>query len=418
MNPNCKPDSPLAGLRDRRVYIESYGCTYNHADTQKLIAVLRDQGCMLSSAEDADAVIINTCTVVGATERRMLRRLRVFAGRDLYVTGCMPLVQMDEIERVCTPKVIHPREIAARFGGVGTLLPGTAVGIVQVASGCVGRCTYCITRHARGALQSAPEDAILDAVRSLARQGAVEIQLTGQDVAAWGRDCGRSLPDLLRRIATIPGRFSVRAGMMNPATVLPILDDLVSAWRSERIFKFLHLPVQSGADTVLDRMQRGYRAGDVLGIVAAFRERYPDMMISSDFIVGFPGETGEEFQRSRDLIRRAEFAKVNITRYSRRPETPAAALPDHTDYVKKQRSRALLADADLSYDRFNARWIGRTTPVLVTEKKAAGSVVCRNPSYANVIIREDIPLGYAGWAEIAENRRHYVVGRLLSAYEI
>ncbi|HOI13834.1 MAG TPA: 2-methylthioadenine synthetase, partial [Methanoculleus sp.] len=127
--------------------MESYGCTYNHADTRRLETILEDLGCTLTGPEEADAVIVNTCTVIDATERKMLRRLAAFADRDLYVTGCMPLVQMDKIRSICTPHVIHPDEIHKRAGGVGTPGPG-AVGVVQVASGCVGRCSYCITRLA------------------------------------------------------------------------------------------------------------------------------------------------------------------------------------------------------------------------------------------------------------------------------
>lgn len=183
--------------------------------------------------------------------------------------------------------------------------PGAgAIGVVQVASGCVGRCSYCITRLARGRLKSAPPEEILDAVQGLVRSGTLRISLTGQDVAAWGLDRGESLPDLLQAITEIPGRFAVRLGMMHPAPVLRILDPLIDAYASEKMFRFLHLPVQSGSDAVLERMQRGCRAADVIRIVDAFRERYPDMMISSDFITGFPG------RRTRSSGRRSTSCGV------------------------------------------------------------------------------------------------------------
>jgi MiaB-like tRNA modifying enzyme len=363
----------------------------------------------LTGQDEADAVIVNTCTVIGTTERKMLRRLAAFADRDLYVTGCMPLVQMEDIRKVCAPQVIHPDEIHARAGNIGTSGAG-AIGVVQIASGCVGQCSYCITRLARGQLKSAPKEAILDAVRHLVASGAYEIQLTGQDVAAWGFDRGESLPVLLQAIGEIPGQFAVRLGMMHPASVLAILDDLVEAYASDKVFRFLHLPVQSGSDTVLELMQRGYRAADVLRIVDAFRERYPDMMISSDFITGFPGETDEEFCETLELLKRAAFVKVNITRYSRRPGTPAAALKDLPERIRKDRSRALLAEANRIYDRYNERWIGRETPIVATEKNTPGSTVCRNPCYLNVIIEEDLPFGFSGRAVIRKNRRHYVTG--------
>ncbi|MDR9815485.1 MAG: MiaB/RimO family radical SAM methylthiotransferase [Candidatus Methanoculleus thermohydrogenotrophicum] len=399
-------------LQGKRIYVESYGCTYNHADTRRLEAILEGLGCRLTGPDEADAVVINTCTVIGATERKMLRRLAAFADRDLYVTGCMPLVQQDLIHSVCSPRFIHPDEIHDLSPGPGTRGPG-AIGVVQVACGCVGRCSYCITRLARGRLVSVSSEAILDAVQDLARSGAYEIQLTAQDVAAWGFDQGESLPDLLQMIAEIPERFAVRLGMMHPASVLRILDPLVEAYESEKIFQFLHLPVQSGSDVILEQMRRGYRVADVIGIVEAFRERYPDMMISSDFITGFPGETNEDFQQTIDLQRRAAFVKVNITRYSRRPGTAAAALKDLPERVRTERSGMLLAEANRTYDHYNESWIGRETPIVATEKNAPGSTVCRNPCYLNVIIKEDLPFGFSGRAVITENRRHHVVGELV-----
>ncbi len=227
---------------------------------------------------------------------------------------------------------------------------------------------------------------------------------------------GELLPDLLQEIAKIPGRFAVRpGGMMHPATVLGILDPLVRAYESEKIFRFLHLPVQSGSDTVLDRMQRGYAAADVVRIVDTFRDCYPDMMISSDFITGFPGgETDEEFSQTLELLRRAAFVKVNITRYSRRPGTPAAALKDlPPERIRKDRSRALLAEANRIYDSYNERWIGRETAIVATEKNAPGSTVCRNPCYLNVVVEEDLPFGFTGRAVITKNRRHYVTAELI-----
>ena len=403
----------LDELRGRRVYIETYGCTYNQADTQRLERILEGLDCTITGRpEEADAVVINTCTVIGRTGRKMLRRMEAFADRDLYVTGCMPLVQMDEIRSVCNPRVIHPDEIHERSGSVGTRGPG-ATGVVQVASGCVGRCSYCITRLARGRLRSAPAEAVLDAVRGLVASGVYEIQVTGQDVAAWGLDRGESFPDLLRAIVGIPGRFAVRVGMMHPASVIGVLDDLIEVFHSEKVFQFLHLPVQSGSDTVLERMQRGYTAADAIRIVDAFREEFPDMMISSDFITGFPGETDEEFQETPELLRRCEFVKVNVTQYSRRPGTPAAALKDLPERVRKERSRALLAEANRIYDRYNERWMGRVTPVVATEKKMPGSTICRNPCYLNVIIRDDLPPGFSGKALITGNHRHYVMGELV-----
>jgi len=171
-------------LRHQRVYIETYGCRYNFGDTAKLIEILKYQDCILVQSDDrADAVIINTCTVIAATERRMLRRLSRFCKRELYVTGCMPMVQQDAIKAVCTPIIISPGSIHQYYKRCGTVCPDP-VGIIQVAQGCSRHYTYCVTRIVRRALKSYPLQEILSQMRAFLRQGAAEIQLTAQDVSA------------------------------------------------------------------------------------------------------------------------------------------------------------------------------------------------------------------------------------------
>ena len=191
----------------------------------------------------------------------------------------MPEVQREAIFAVCSPTIISSKTIHEVYRSVKTV-NGGGVAIVQVAQGCVGRCTYCLTRIARGPLKSFPEEEILAEIQAHARTGTPEIQITAQDISCWGRDIGKSLPSLLNSIEDLPGRFMIRVGMMNPATVRGILDDLVDAFASDRIFKFVHLPVQSGSDAVLERMGRGYSVADFEKIVAAFKNRYPENYVS------------------------------------------------------------------------------------------------------------------------------------------
>ena len=207
--------------------------------------------------------------------------------------------------------------------------------IVQVAQGCSGRCTYCLTRIARGPLRCFPEGDILAEIRLHIRAGTPEIQITAQDVSSWGLDIGTSLPALLHAVDNLSGHFTIRVGMMNPATVIGILDELVDAFASDRIFKFLHLPVQSGSDRILERMGRAYTIADFEEIVTAFRNQYPEITLFTDMIVGFCGETEQDFSASLDLINSLRPNKVNITRYSPRPFTPLCSDKDTPDWVKK-----------------------------------------------------------------------------------
>ena len=209
----------LDALRGRSVFIETYGSRYNFGDTAKLVEILRHHGgTIVENPDEAEAIIINTCTVVGPTERRMLRRLAGFRNQDLYVTGCMSKVQREAILAVCSPTIIIPETIQDLYRSVGTVA-GEGVGIVQLAQGCAGKCTYCITRFARGSLKSFTKEEILAQVRAFVQAGTYEIQLTAQDGSAWGMDIGQSLPQLLVALDKIHGRHQIRVGMMNPATV-------------------------------------------------------------------------------------------------------------------------------------------------------------------------------------------------------
>lgn len=396
-------------LRDKTIHVESYGCTFNHADTEKIIAAAQRQGCVRVPAEEAECIILNTCTVVGATERAMLRRIRAYAGKEIVVTGCMPVVQRALLlETFPDLHLILPEEMYAMCPEVGVMTdPHT--GVVQMGTGCLGACSYCITRAARGPLKSFSAEAIVAEVERLAARGACEIQLTGQDVSAWGMDVGKDLAYLLEQIAGVKGDFCLRVGMMNPATAGRIIDRLAPAFAHEKIFGFVHLPVQSGSDAVLASMNRGYTAAEFEAVVAAFRAEIPDVRVSTDIIAGFPTEGCREFDETLEMLGRVRPTKVNITRFSVREGTPAAQYHDHPDWVKKERSRALTHLTDRIYDEENLRWIGRELPVLVTEQKKNGTVIARDATYQNIVIRQEIPLGTRLRVRVTGHRRHYLV---------
>jgi threonylcarbamoyladenosine tRNA methylthiotransferase CDKAL1 len=400
----------LDALRGRSVFIETYGCRYNFGDTAKLVEILRHYGGMIvENPDEAETIIINTCTVVGSTERRMLRRLAAFRDQDLYVTGCMPEVQREAIFAVCSPRIIHPETIHDLYRSLGTVAGG-GIGIIQLAQGCAGRCTYCITRLARGPLKSFPSEEILAQVRAFVQAGAYEIQLTAQDVSSWGMDSGHSLPELLLALDEIPGRHRIRIGMMNPATVWGQIGDLLDAFSGDHIFRFIHLPVQSGSDTILTRMGRGYTVAEFEEIVRLFRQRYPKITVATDMIVGFCGETAADFSASLDLIRRVKPTKVNVTRYSRRPFTPLAQEKDYPDHLKKYRSRTMNSVAEEVYASHNTAQLGKSVPFMVTETLRNGSVMARSPEFTGIVIREDLPVGFVGEAVLMQDRKYFFIG--------
>lgn len=415
-----------------KVYVEAFGCTQNYGEARLMQEALAARGHALTMAEkDADVHVLVTCTVIETTERRMARRMMALEafGKPLVVAGCMAAAQRDRV-RALVPraKLLPPR----RWPEIVELLEaGTACGdraadlesqgfewhdaIVPIAQGCAGRCTYCITRVARGRVTSYSADALAAQVRQRIERGAREIKLTGQDTAAYGLDTETDLAALLRGIDEIPGDFRVRVGMMDPLTVYPIADDLVGAYASEKIFKFLHLPVQSGSDEILEAMRREYTVGQFEEIVAKFRDAFPDLTLSTDVIVGFPGETEAQFEETMHLVRRTRPDTVNVTRFSPRAGTPAASLPNRVvGWRVKERSRRLTRLRFAVGRERNEAWVGREIEALVTEPGKDGTVLARTREYRQVVLREPAPLGAFAPVEIEGATPVHLLGRVTS----
>lgn len=296
-------------------------------------------------------------------------------------------------------------------------MTGGAIGVVQIAEGCLGSCRYCITRQARGRLRSQPEDVISATVRMLVKQGAREVQLTAQDVASWGIDRGQCLRDLLSRLLDLPGSFRLRLGMMNPRTLLPIIDDLIPLLSHPKMYQFVHVPFQSGSDEILTAMDRRYTKEQCLSISKKLRTAYPNLWLSTDIIACFPGENEAAFHNTVDLIKAIRPDKVNSTRFSRRPGTAAWSLPDMLERVKKVRSRLLTEQCTAIGHQRNRLWIGRTLPVVAVEEVKRGSVTCRTQEYRSVVIHEPLLIGGEGTVRVTGERTHFLTGELLEARE-
>ncbi len=398
-------------VRFVKVYVEAYGCTQNYGEARLMQEALLGSGHTITTAEaDADAHVLVTCTVVETTERKMARRMAELAGyeKPFVVAGCMAAAQRDRVQSIVPrAKLLPPRKWPqiVELLGAGTVcgdqaaeVESTSYGwrdaIVPIAQGCAGRCTYCITRVARGRVASYGIDSIVGQVRRHVERGVREIKLTGQDTAAYGLDTGTNLAALLRSVAEIPGEFRVRVGMADPLTVDPIQEELVAAYGSDKVFKFLHLPVQSGDDAILESMRRQYTVSQFEEIVCRFRRAFPEITLSTDVIVGFPGESEEQFEATMELIRRVRPDIVNVTRFSPRDGTPAATMPGQiVGWKVKERSRRLTRLRFQIARETNERFIGREASVLVTEPGKPGTVLARTPEYRQVVLREPAAIG-------------------------
>ena len=394
-----------------RVYVEAHGCTQNYGEARLMQEALAGQGHALTrSEEDADAHVLVTCTVIQATERRMARRMTELATyeKPLVVAGCMAAAQRDRVKAI-VPRahLLPPRKWPqiVELLGAGTVCGDRAVeveatasgwhdAIVPIAQGCAGRCTYCITRVARGQVTSYPIEDLVAQVRRHVERGVREIKLTGQDTSAFGLDTGTDLAELLRAVDGVPGDFRVRVGMADPLTVYPIADELVEAFRSEKIFKFLHLPVQSGDDGILEAMRREYTVDQFEDVVGAFRRAYPDLCLSTDVIVGFPGETEAQFEATMDLVSRVRPDIVNVTRFSARAGTPAAnMLGQIVGWRVKERSRRLTKLRFQIAQEIHDVFVGREVEGVVTEPGRDRTMLARTREYRQVVLREGAAIG-------------------------
>ena len=354
-----------------KYYVESYGCTMNYGEGRKLSRDMASLGySKASSADEADIVILNTCTVVETTEKKMLARISELKkmGKKVIVTGCMAKVQPKRIEIRLPESIILPpsdyhefaKLVADCYGIAGPALPvneGTDA-ILPIAQGCLGNCSYCITKFARGKLVSYPEKTLVDEFNGFVDSGAKEILITAQDTACYGVDTKTNLPSLMRSMLQKEGEYRMRIGMMNPNHLGKIIEDLISVMDDQRVYKFLHIPVQSGSDEVLKNMHRGYRAEQFMELVDTLRASIPEISIATDIITGFPGETDEDHEKTKQLIRDLHADTLNITRFSSRPGTEAASLEQLHGRILKERSTELtVLKNEVEYE-VNKRLVG------------------------------------------------------------
>ncbi len=404
-----------------KLYFEAYGCTMNQGESKLMQKWSAEAGHeIVDSPEKADVIVFSGCVVIDHTYRHMMKRLGELKslGKNMIVSGCLASVFRDEVLKEVPSARILPtwdiEKITDYLGKAGESrsFRWGVIGIIPIAQGCMGNCTYCITKIARKSLRSADHSWILETAEDMVKSGVKEIELTAQDSAVYGMDTGHSLPELMRDINDIEGDFRIRVGMMNPDAASRILDELIEAYKLPKVYKFLHLPVQSGDDGVLRDMRRNYRVQDFIDIVERVRKEILGITLSTDIIVGYPTESEEAFERSIELIKEIRPNIVNITRFSPRPFTEAYKLKPITPRIVKERSRRLTRIAmEISRER-NTELVGKRKRVLITERGKNDTVVGRTDEYIPVVLK-DGEIGEFVEVEITGAEVGYVMGRIL-----
>ena len=434
----------------KRLYIKTYGCQMNVYDSERMADVLSPLGYGLTDTpEGADLVVLNTCHIrEKATEKtyselgriKELKLAKAAAGgvMTIAVAGCVAQAEGEEIMRrqpagdfVVGPQSYHqlPELIARTHRALGQRLAAdfaaeekfdalpaerAVTGVsafLTVQEGCDKFCTFCVVPYTRGAEYSRPVEAILAEAEHLAAKGVRELTLLGQNVNAYAGEGG--LAGLARRLAKIPGIDRIRYTTSHPRDMDEAL--IAAHGELEALMPFLHLPVQSGSNRVLKAMNRGHTADHYLGLVERIRTARPDIALSGDFIVGFPGESDREFEQTLELIRQVRYAQAFSFKYSARPGTPASALPGQVpEQVKEERLARLQDLLNEHQTDFNLAQAGRTLPILFERVgRRPGQVVGRSPYLQPV--RIDGPeslIGTIAPVEITLATRGSLTGRL------
>jgi threonylcarbamoyladenosine tRNA methylthiotransferase CDKAL1 len=332
------------------------------------------------------------------------------SGKPLIVAGCLPKADRAKVESLNSsasllgPNCIDKAPEAVRLALAGSRLVAlkdspldkvniprvrlnSVVSIVEIATGCMSQCTFCQTKIAKGWLRSYRIGDIVRQIKSDIESGCKEVWLSSTDNGCYGRDIDTNLVELLKACCSIEGSFKIRVGMMNPMYLPSMMDRMVSLFcKNDKLFKFLHIPVQSGSDRILKKMKRGHTAKTFMDAVQAFRDKIPEMTISTDIIVGFPSETEDDFKETLDLVAKSKPDIVNISRYGARPGTEAYGWKGMRvrSQVSKERSECLYALARRIAKKRNSFWQDWQGEIIIDEigKVTQG----RNYAYKPVVI--------------------------------
>jgi len=387
-----------------KVALDTLGCKLNQAETETLARRLVQAGHeVVPTVEQADVYVLNTCTVTATADAKARHLLRLARRRNplvrLVAAGCYADRAADTLRRLPGVWLVAgnaekndlPRLLEEVFdsASAGAALPpptGRTRAFVKIQDGCRARCAYCIVPMVRGPEKSVPLADVLAEVKTREFDGFKEVVLTGTEVGSY-RDGGLRLTDLLRAVLGGTGIRRVRLSSLQPPEVTP---DLVGLWRDERLCPHFHLSLQSGCDATLRRMRRRYSAADFRAAVSLIRGIVPDAAITTDIIVGFPGETDADFETSLEFCRELGFARIHVFPFSSRPGTEAAKMAGQIDEkTKRARTGEMLRLARECAAAFRRRFTGHTRPVLWEQRNARGLWTGLTDNYIPVTMRSE-----------------------------
>jgi len=420
-----------------KIFVEAYGCSASFSDSEMISGLILNGGhTLVDNSSESDLNIVVTCSVKDATANKMIHRIKSLKTKPLIVAGCLPKAEKLTVEKFSeNASMLGPNSLGKTLQVIDSTLKGTklialedtdlskvglpkvrlnpVVGIVEIASGCMSECTFCQTKLSKGDLTSYRIGDIVRQIETEINDGCKEIWLTSTDNGCYGFDINTDLPSLIDTVVEIPQDFKVRVGMMNPMYMARIRENLIKSFENDKVYKFLHIPVQSGSNTVLNDMKRGHTVETFRDVVKKARDRFPEFTISTDVIVGFPSETQEDFEKTVNLLKETRPDIVNLSKYSARPGTEAAEWEQIDVSVVKKRSKEIFELINQIAFENNQKWIGWRGDVLFDEKTEEG-IKGRNFAYKSIFVDENVEIGQTHTIEITNITKHSLVGKIAS----
>ena len=425
------------------VLLYSQGCSANLSESEQIAGLLAKNGYNICVDAGADlcvcplAIILNLCTVKG--DSSALKAIKTAKTNHpetpMLVTGCVTkeliaalqkidpkisIASTHAVERI--PSILKKiiagetiidlqKEHSPKLG-LPKIRKNPIVGIISIAEGCMDACSFCSTRMVKGKLLSYAPEQIVNEAKILVQDGCKEIWLTAQDASCYGFDIGTDLAELVKQILSkVQGDYRIRMGMGNPRHTLNYVEKLLEVYKDERVFKFLHLPVQSGSDKILQAMKRKHSVEDYKKLVDFFYSEFSDFAISTDIIVGFPGETEDDFQKSLDLVKWSKPTGCNRTRFVPRKGTLAATLPNQIPSDEKYRRSAELTKVFTeTVLQSNSEYIGRKLSILIDERGKRQSWIGRANNYKPVAVHGEYKIGARIQVEIKTAEPFALIG--------
>ncbi len=420
-----------------KIWVEAYGCSASFADSEMISGLIVNGGHTLAQdPAESDLNLIVTCSVKDATASKMVHRIKQSESKPLVVAGCLPKAERQTVEKFAqNASMMGPNSIGKTLQVIETTLGGSKivvledtdlskvgipkirlnpiVGIIEIANGCMSECTFCQTKLAKGDLNSYRIGDIVRQVKRELTDGCKEIWLSSTDNGCYGLDIGEDLSSLIDQVIQIPEDFRIRIGMMNPMFMPRIRDNLLKSFENDKVFRFLHVPVQSGSNEVLNNMKRGHTVETFKDVVKKFRIKFDSFTISTDIIVGYPTETRENFEETIELLEETRPDIVNLSRYSQRPGTVAADMAQVDAAEIKRRSKQVTELINRISLENNKKWIGWEGEVLFDES-LDGQIKGRNFAYKPIFVNAVTEIGQTCPVRVVDATNHSLIGEIAS----